>query len=227
MASRRFAVTSILLVLGSFALWATPECIVSCTYEQIVAPLGTAGEIGIRIQQRGTNVQSSSLAHYEIVGSGVQILDQTPWESIGVELYEKWVVVSLSEVGDGALFFRNGAVPENRDEIRILPIRVLTPLPAGRWMHAMNGLYPLDWEPAEEIRSSLGVPTFDDGLLHIGGITCVWPLAPRLIAECGSEARLFYIERNGETLPLLVVGDAFFYRCDHLLGAPSPSESRP
>ena len=219
MSSKLFVTIVAMMMLGSLTLCGAPDCIISCTHEQIVAPLGTAGEIGVRIQQRDGDVQTSSMDCYEIVGAGVQILDQTGWEPIGEGAYEKWIVVSLSEVGEGALIFRNTLAQEGGggEDIRILPIRVLTPVISGRWAHAMAGLYPLDWEPNEEIHSVLGIPAYEDGILRIGEVTCTWPLDPSRVAESETDTRLFYIEREGNAVPLLVAGDAFFYRCDQLM----------
>ena len=221
--SSRFCILLSILVLGSATLSAAPECIVSCTYEEIVAPLGTAGEIGIQIQQRDAQIQTSSMAQYVIVGIGVQILDETPWNAVGESLYEKRVVVSLSEVGEGALSFRNGEESED-SEMQILPIRVLTPLVQGRWASAMAGLYPLEGEYAEDVLSVHGKSAYVHGILFVEDIACEWPLQPRRLAESEGEIRLFYIERDGMIVPLLAVGETFFYRCDHLLAQRVPPE---
>jgi hypothetical protein len=88
----------------------------------------------------------------------------------------------------------------------------------------MAGLYPFDLAADMDIRSVLGVPRLDGRTLTVGNVTCEWPLEPRRLDECISEVRLFYRVEGDVSIPLLVVGDGFFYRCDHLT-APGAKES--
>ncbi|GAH21919.1 unnamed protein product, partial [marine sediment metagenome] len=72
-------------------------------YERIEAPIGTVGEIGVRIEKTHQKCTMDDPLDYQFDWKGIQILGETDWEEIDPQLYEKWFQVSLSSIGEGFL----------------------------------------------------------------------------------------------------------------------------
>ena len=87
-------------MLAAYAISAS-ACTFYFNYESIAAPIGTVGEVGLRVQKTHAKCTLSSMDDYAIDGEGIQILGETAWEDLGGNLFEKWVQVSLSEEGEG------------------------------------------------------------------------------------------------------------------------------
>jgi hypothetical protein len=190
-------------------------CTFYFSYESITAPVGTVGEIGIRVQKTHNNCTLSSMDDYLIDGKGVQILGETPWETVGSNLYEKWIQVSLAEVTDGFVRISKDCIKEGYEE-KILPI---TPLAADGedavWSLAWSGTYPFE-EPTN-LESTLGEPNLDGTTLTVGSLTVQVPDVSVLPSELPASVRLFATQGNDAPMAALLVGDGLFVRFDHLL----------
>jgi len=185
------------------------------SYTEVTAPIGTYGEIGVRVQKTHNNCTLSSMDDYELAWENVQILGSTEWEEVGPNLYERWFQVSLSEIGEGYLMVSKDCTKEGYQEA-ILPITVLDPDEGGIWEQASGGTYPLDAPSDGTIESVAGPASYEAGALSIGGVTVELPAE---IPSDLAEARLFFTTPDaGDVLPLLVVADGSFVRFDHLIG---------
>lgn len=201
-------------MLGMLAFSAS-ACTFQFNYASIEAPIGTVGEVGIQVQKTHNKCTLSSMDDYVIEGSGIQILGETAWEDKGGGLYEKWVQVSLSTLGSGELKISKTCAKEGYEE-KILPISTLaTDSSDAIWTQAWNGAYPFD--ESGDIRSSLGSPSIENGVLIVGDLTVSLPSTLQLPEPLPDSVRLFALYSAGEALPLLLVGENVFFRFDHLI----------
>jgi len=214
---RILGVLATAVVVAAVAVGAS-ACDFLFSYTEVTAPIGTYGEIGVRVQKTHYNCTLSSMDDYEFAWKNVQILGLTEWEEVGPDLYERWFQVSLSEVGEGYLIVSKDCTKEGYQEA-VLPITVLGPGVGGIWEQASGGAYPLDVASDGTIESVAGPAAYVGGTLFIGGVTVELPAEiPGDIAE----GRLFFTTTDaGDVLPLLVVTDGAFVRFDHLIGDPS------
>jgi len=188
------------------------------SYTEVTEPIGTYGEIGVRVQKTHNNCTLSSMDDYRFAWENVQILGSTEWGEVDPNLYERWFQVSLSEVGEGYLMVSKDCTKEGYQEA-VLPVTVLDPDEGGIWDQASGGTYPLDVSSDGTIESVTGPASYEAGTLSIGGVTVELPAEiPGDIAE----GRLFFTTTGvGDVLPLLVAADGAFVRFDHLIGDPS------
>ena len=210
---RIYIAVGALVALALFAL-SVGACTFYFNYESISAPIGTVGEIGIRVQKTHAQCTLSSMDEYVIDGEGIQILGETAWEDLGGGLYEKWVQVSLSREGDGTLRISKTCTKEGYEE-KVLPITVLPPDEDAVWTSAWEGEYP--FESSEDVVSVLDVVMVGEGSLEVAGRTLALPEGAVLPSELPATVRVFYAEIAGQPVALLLVGDGMFVRFDHLI----------
>ena len=205
-----------LVVLGvGVASLAANACDFYFNYDSIAAPIGTVGEIGIRIQKTHNNCTLTSMDEYIIEGAGIQILGETPWEDVGRDLYEKWLQVSLSLTGEGFLKISKTCTKEGYQE-QVLPIAVRpSESEDSVWAKAWNGDYP--FETSWATHSIMGAPTLEENTLSISSVSVVIPSGTALPEELPETLRLFTTQRDGATIALLLVGDGLFLRFDQHL----------
>jgi len=78
------------IAVGLFAAFAlsASACTFYFNYVSISAPIGTVGEVRIRVQKTHARCTMSSMDEYTIEGRGIQILGRTTWEDLGGALTE-------------------------------------------------------------------------------------------------------------------------------------------
>ena len=199
-----------LLAMAGFSTTAW-GCNFYFNYERVEAPLGAVGEIGIQVQKTHNNCTLPSMESYEIAGDGVQILERTEWAEVGRNLYEIWVRVSLSEIGDGSLTISKDCTKEGEESGR-LPIAVVAPTEDGVWAAARAGTYPFE---AENVAWIVGVAEVEDVTLRIDDLSLQLPEPVEGVS--GTEIGLFYVPGESAT-PLLIVSESVFLRFDHWPG---------
>jgi|GEM_PF-673768 len=210
----RLGAGTVVGMLSSLALSAS-ACTFLFSYASIEAPIGTVGEVGIRIQKTHANCTLSSMDDYNIEVIGIQLLGETSWENLGGGLYEKWVQISLAVVGDGSLKISKTCTKEGYEE-KVLPITSLVPESSDAlWSQAWNGVYPFD-EPGD-VREAYGAPIVHDGTLAVGALSILLPTNMQLPDPLPESVRLYALYDSGSVFPLLLVGDDVFYRFDHLI----------
>lgn len=204
------------IVIGTFGVLslAASACTFQFNYAAIEAPIGTVGEVGVRVQKTHNNCTLSSMDDYRLEGSGIQILGATAWEDLGGGLYEKWLQISLSQVGEGSLKISKTCTKEGYQE-KILPVTTLTSEASDAvWSQAWNGIYPL--EATENVISDTGTPAVLEGTLTVGSLTVTLPQDVQLPDSLPLTVRLYAVDSRGDTAPLLLVGEDMFFRFDHL-----------
>jgi len=207
------AVVISLLSTALFALSAS-ACTFTFSYESISAPIGTVGEVGIRVQKTHAKCTLPSMDGYLIDGEGVQILGETAWEDLGGDLYEKWVRISLAEEGAGFLRISKTCTKEGYEE-KVLPITVLAPTDQAAWTTAWSGEYP--FETPDGLQTVLDRATFAEGSLAVAGLTFALPEGAALPSDLPETLRVFYTQGASGPVAVLVVGDGVFLRFDHLI----------
>ena len=210
---RIYIAVGALVALALFAL-SVGACTFYFNYESISAPIGTVGEIGIRVQKTHAQCTLSSMDDYVIDGEGIQILGETAWEDLGGGLYEKWVRVSLAQEGDGFLRISKNCTKEGYQE-KLLPITSLGADEDAVWTSAWQGEYP--FESPEDVVSVLDVVTVRDASLEVAGQTLALPEGAAVPDDLPGTVRVFYAEIAGRPVALLLVGDGMFVRFDHLI----------
>ncbi len=98
-------------------------CEFTFNYDRIEAPIGTRGEIGVRVEKTHGKCTMDDPLDYQFDWEGIEILGETDWEKIGPQLYEKWFQVSLSSIGEGFLKISKDCSKEGYEEAA-LPIVV-------------------------------------------------------------------------------------------------------
>jgi hypothetical protein len=191
-------------------------CEFSFSYDRIEAPLGTVGEIGVRVAKEHNNCTLPSMDDYQFTWENIQILGETPWEEIGTNLYEKWFQVSLSELGDGYLQISKDCTKEGYEEA-VLPITVLAPSDESAWRQAFDGTYPFDDPQIGVIESVFGDGRFEDRTLVVAGFEFDLPDTVILEGDLGT-VRVFYVMKSDmEAVTLLVASERQFLRFDYLV----------
>ncbi len=188
------------------------------SYRSITAPLGTSGEVGIRVQKTHANCTLPNPYDYGLSTAGVQILGETPWKEVGPGVIEKWVLLSLAEVGDGYLKVFKTCTKEGYEE-GVLPIKVTAPTSDGAWAQAKAGTYPVSPPEGYTVAALSGTGTVKDGVLSVGGKSIPLPTVPPTLAGGSVPLQVYYVIRDGRPFPLLLVGDGLFWRYDPLLAA--------
>ena len=206
-------VAAVAALVAAFAISAS-ACTFYFNYESIAAPIGTVGEIGVRVQKTHAKCTLSSMDDYRIDGEGIQILGETSWEDLGGQLYEKWVQVSLSEEGGGFVRISKDCTKEGYEE-KVLPITILLPDEEALWTAAWEGEYP--FEVPESVESALGAVTVDKGALTVAGQALALPEGAVLPDTLPETVRVFYAADAEVPIALLLVGEGLFLRFDHLL----------
>jgi len=204
--------------IGVFAIaLSAAACQFSFNYSEITAPLGTVGEIGVRVQKDHANCTLPSMDDYQFGWENIQVLGETAWEEIGPDLYEKWFQVSLSEIGDGYLMISKDCTKEGYEEA-ILPITVLDPVEDGLWQQANAGVYPLETLEDVTVESIVGDGVVIDSTLTIDQLSIQLPVVPATFdGEVGVVQLFFTRTPNDQIVPLLIASDGFFLRFDHLV----------
>ena len=215
---KRIAVSVIATTIGIFAATLSAvACEFSFSFNEITAPLGTSGEIGVRVHKDHNNCTLPSMDDYQFDWENIQLLGKTAWEEVGPNLYEKWFQVSLSQVGDGYLKISKDCTKEGYEEA-ILPITVLDPIEESIWHQAYEGTYPLEVPEIGTVESVIGESVVSEGILTVDELVIELPIVPAEFAgELGS-IRLFFMKTpTEEVVPLLIASDRFFLRFDHLV----------
>jgi len=205
------------IVIGTFGVLslAASACTFEFNYAAIEAPIGTVGEVGVRVQKTHNNCTLSSMDDYLLEGSGIQILGATAWEDLGGGLYEKWLQISLSEVGDGSLKISKTCTKEGYEE-KILPIVTLASDSSDAiWTLAWNGTYP--FEESGAVLNDVGTPALHDGVLTVGALSVTVPTNLQMPDILPNSVRLYALDSAEDLTPLLLVGEDVFIRFDHLL----------
>jgi hypothetical protein len=204
-------------VLGVLALTlSAAACQFSFSYGEITAPLGTAGEIGVRVQKDHANCTLPGTDEYQFAWENIQVLGETAWEEIGPDLYERWFQVSLSEVGDGYLMISKDCTKEGYEEA-ILLITVLDPAEDGIWYQAYSGTYPLEELETGTLENAMGNGVIVNGILTISELVMDLPVIPSSFDGDVGSVRVFYTATGDEGIvPLLIATEGFLLRFDHL-----------
>lgn len=98
-------------------------CEFSFNYERIEAPVGTEGEIGVRVEKTHNRCTMPDPLDYQFDWEHIQVSGETDWEEISAGVYEKWFSVSLSSPGEGFLKISRTCSKEGYEEA-VLPIIV-------------------------------------------------------------------------------------------------------
>ena len=191
-------------------------CDFSFNYDQITAPLGTVGEIGVRVQKTHKNCTMEDPLDYQFAWENIQIIGETQWEETGPLLYEKWFKVSLSVPGEGFLKISKTCSKEGYEEA-ILPITVTRGAEDDVFMQALSGTYPFAPPVELTVESAIGLIQLDEGLLTVNDVRMSLPLSLSAIDGYEGEIRAYYAVDKAGIEPLLLVSDGFFYRFDYLL----------
>jgi len=191
-------------------------CQFSFNYSEITAPLGTVGEIGVRVQKDHANCTLPSMDDYQFAWENIQVLGETAWEEIGPDLYERWFQVSLSEIGAGRLMISKDCTKEGYEEA-ILPITVLDPAEDGIWYQAYSGTYPLEELETGTLENAMGNGVIIDGILTIDELAVELPVVPSSFEGDVGSVRVFFTKTSdAEIVPLIIASEGFFLRFDHL-----------
>ena len=184
-------------------------------YEEITAPIGTVGQMVVQVQKTHSQCVMDGL-DYHFEYSDLQVLEETEWEQLGPDLYEKWFKVSLSALGEGFLKISKTCTKDGYEEA-VLPVTVTAGEEDGVWSVAMSGAYPFTDEIGMTAEMTTGAIWLHDGVLSVADRSVVLPTVPEGLVDYQGEAYVYTAQTEGESAVLLLVSDEFFYRFDHLI----------
>jgi len=208
----RVSVTLVAVLTLAVVGWA---CDFAFNYDEITAPVGTVGEIGVRVQKTHNNCTMADPFDYQFAWENLQILGETPWEEVGPQLYEKWFKVSLSVPGEGFLKISKTCSKEGYEEA-VLPITVTEGAADGPFLQALSGTYPFELTADLSVNTVVGAVHLEGELLTIGYLQVLLPTIPIGLEDYLGEARLYYTSGGEQAELLLLVSEDFLYRFDHL-----------
>lgn len=214
---KRVWLLSFYLALGSMVIavlsFPALACEFTFSYDQIEAPVGSVGEIGVRVEKNHPRCTMDDALDYQFDWKRIQILGETDWEKIGPQLYEKWFQVSLSSIGEGFLKISKDCSKEGYEEA-LLPITVTKGGEDGVWLSALKGEYPYEFQSNIEVQKIFAKPPLEKDILKVGKIEVKLPFVPKELADYEDEVGIYYHIFEGTALPLLIISDDFFYRFD-------------
>jgi len=176
-------------------------------YPEITGALGTTGAVAVRVLKDHQNCSMVGL-DYQLEGEKVQILEETEWKEVGNNLFEKRLLLVLSETGQGYLQISKDCTNEGYDEQR-LPVTINAGEEA--WKTAFNYGYPYDVDfPVESIRGGSFSLT-SEGILTDNGLIGL-PEIPEQLRGHNEPLVVYYTKTGDENRALLVVGQTVFYR---------------
>jgi len=216
MKERTIRTTFLVFVGLLFGAFAVSACDFTFNYDQITAPVGTVGEIGVRVQKTHKNCTMEDPLDYQFAWENIQVIGETQWEEIGPLLYEKWFNISLSVPGEGFLKISKTCSKEGYEEA-VLPITVTSGAEDGVFMQALSGTYPFAAPTDVTVESAIGVIQLDEGLLTVNDVSMSLPLSLSAVEGYEGETCVYYAVDKAGIEPLLLVSDGFFYRFDYLL----------
>ncbi len=211
---RFIALAALSVAAASMAAWA---CTFTFSYGDVEAPLGTVGEIGVRVQKTHNNCTLPGTDEYQFAWSHIQVLDQTDWQDLGGGLYETWLLVSLAEVGDGGVTISKDCSKEGYEE-KTLPIRVAPGTEGTAWSAATIGVFPFEAPDGLEISVLQETCSVEDGWLLAGTERFELPALSNVgLGRDLGPATLFYTTED--RVPLLVVSESHFLRLDSFVSS--------
>ncbi|HEU68166.1 MAG TPA: hypothetical protein ENN53_02935, partial [Candidatus Acetothermia bacterium] len=177
---RRFLL--VVVLVGGAVGFTALGCEFMFSYRSLTAPLGASGEVGIRVVKTHANCTLPNPYDYQLSARGVQVLGETSWTEVQPNVIEKWVLISLAEVGDGYLKVSKTCTKEGYEE-GLLPITVTAPAPDGVWAQAWNGTYPFTLPEGYAVASVVGTAVVKDGVVVLEGRTFALPSVPAGMAS--------------------------------------------
>lgn len=173
-------------------------------YQEVKAPLGVTGTIGIRVRKDHQDCTMEGM-DYQLEWANIQVIEETPWEEIGTALYEKQLQVVLSQIGSGYLSISKDCSREGYQE-KQLPITVV----AGgeNWEKAIGETYPYPRE--ENIYSQKGPFEINETSIIIGDTIILLPEIPPALNSCEGPIVVYYIQSESNKA-LLIAGEEIFF----------------
>jgi hypothetical protein len=203
----RTARTTLLVLIGLFfGAFAVSACDFAFNYDEITAPVGTVGEIGVRVQKTHNNCTMTDQFDYQFAWENLQILGETPWEEVGPQLYEKWFKVSLSAAGEGFLKISKTCSKEGYEEA-ILPVTITPGEEDGVWSVAMSGVYPFTDETGMTAEMATGVIWLHDSVLSIADRSVILPTVPEGLVDYQGEVYVYTSQAEEESAHLIDTED--------------------
>jgi len=205
-----FLVLSLIFLLTSSTL----ACDFVFNYEMIKAPLGTVGEIGVRIYRTHNNCTLKTMDEYYFTSDKIQILKETEWKEVEKNIYEKWLTVLLSEKGEGYLLIWKDCSKEGYDEKSLL---IVIEDDSEEVKAALNSNYPYEYDGNLSIIS--GQPELDEKRLKIKDITLnstdeeIPEKIFKTLIDYEKPVIVYYDSTNDNQL-LLIAGEDIYYRFD-------------
>lgn len=205
-----FSVLLLLFVGTQFSL----ACEFTFNYESIKAPQGTVGDIGIRVYKTHNNCTLQTMDEYNFESEKIQILEESEWQEVERDVYEKWFKVLLSEKGDGYILIWKECSKEGYQEEK-LPIKIEGSKEEVE--QAISGDYPYDIDM--EISSINGNIKYKENEFVIADFKLLLPeqnLSVDNIEAIQNYKKPVYVFYNNkeDNKILLIAGEDIYYRFD-------------
>jgi len=205
------------LMLITFSMTGS-ACEFYFNYQEVKAPLGTVGTIAVRVLKEHNDCELKGMDEYMFEWGNVQILQQTDWEEINNNLYQKQFQIILSEKGTGYFLISKDCTREGYDEKRI-PVTILK---GGEiWNTAYNEKFPYE-DIDISLKSTEGNFTLKENTLIINDHNYIindnhnYQLSAVLdtLKEYPEKIKIYYIQIENENHVILITSETFFYRFD-------------
>ncbi len=228
MFKRTLIIYLVICLIMTLSTLASHACEFYFNYEEIVAPLGVTGSIGIRVFKDHSNCSMPDMDGYDLQWKNIQVIEETGWEEVSTSLHEKWIRVVLSEIGQGYFMISKDCTTEGYDS-KSIPITVTNG--GDLWNEVVSGQYPYETELSLKFINHFfevdeSATKIDRAAIIIENKAIALPSEDEMpdfttvlesIYNYDDTISIYYSEINGVNRALLIAGKTFFYRLDHYL----------
>ncbi len=185
-------------------------CEFTFNYESVEAPLATIGDIGIRVYKTHNNCTLPSMDDYHFESDSIQILEESEWQEIERNVYEKWFKVMLSEKGDGYLLIWKECSKEGYEK-KNLPIKITGN--SEEVKQANSGIYP--YEGDVNISMEKGNIEYIDNNFVINNVELVLPeddIPEKVLATIVNYQKPVYVFYDSNYELMLIAGEDIYFK---------------
>ena len=187
-------------------------CEFSFSQEDLAGELGSEALIKVTIHRDHNNCTMKSMDDYKFEFQNVQLIKETAWKEVARLTYEKWMIVSLSNVGEGYVKIWKVCSKQGYEE-GLLPV-VVQPR-ATLLEDIASGKFPFDSPITKiELKSSKATVSSNAEIDRVIAGSSTLSLPYSVQVEKGEMIVLF---RDPKESPVLIYGEGYMYRFDQFL----------
>ncbi len=188
------------------------SCEFTFSQEDLSGELGSEAIIKVTIHRDHNNCTMKSMDDYKFEFQNVQLIKETAWKEVSRLTYEKWMIISLSNVGEGYVKIWKVCSKQGYEE-GLLPVSVL---PRENLIEDIaSGKFPFDSPITKvELKSSKTAVISNTEIDRVlaGSSTLRLPYSVQVL-----KGEMIVLFRDPKEFPVLIAGEGYIYRFDQFL----------